>query len=239
MQVEGHVKQAIAELTEIADAVLEQGAIVGLEADIALLLQKPLIHRQKGRMGQAALVLTLGGPGIGEVQIGTVIAGGNMLDEIADSEQTYAVFMTMEAIKGGTEVAIKNETGDIVAGTTIANDCTCLAVSSADLLPGTYTLWKGDEQLKVSEMNGRIPGMPGGGKFKPDGEMPKKPEFSDGEMPQPSQGMKGEKPMKPDGERPMKPDGEAPLFPGGDFGAAEAAEEFVIKEGANMFLIVM
>ena len=170
---------------------------------------------------------------------GTVIAGGNMLDEIADSEQTYAVFMTMEAIKGGTEVAIKNETGDIVAGTTIANDCTCLAVSSADLLPGTYTLWKGDEQLKVSEMNGRIPGMPGGGKFKPDGEMPKKPEFSDGEMPQPSQGMKGEKPMKPDGERPMKPDGEAPLFPGGDFGAAEAAEEFVIKEGANMFLIVM
>jgi len=153
---------------------------------------------------------------------GTVIAGGNMLDEIADSKQTYAVFMTKEAIKGGTEISVKNEFGEIVAGTMIVNDCTCLAVSSADLLPGTYTLWKDDEQLKVSEMNGR---MLGGGKFKPDGEIPMKPE--------------GERPMKPEGERPMRPDGEAPRFPGGTMEEVEAAEEFTIKEGANMFLIAM
>lgn len=162
---------------------------------------------------------------------GTVIAGGNMLDEIADSKQTYAVFTTMDAIKGGTEIAIKNEAGDIVAGTTIANDYTYLVISSADLMPGTYTLWKGDEQLKVSEMNGR---MPGGGKFKADGEMH---EFPDGEMPQPSQGVEGELPMKPDRERPMRPKGEAPRFPGGTMGEMEVAEEFTIKEGANMFLI--
>ena len=155
---------------------------------------------------------------------GTVIASGNMLDEIADSEQTYAVFMTMNAIKGGTKIALKNEIGDYVAGTTIANDCTCLAISSADLLPGTYTLWENDKQLKVSEMGGGMFGKPGGGKFKPDGEMPQMPE--------------GEQPMRPQGERPMRPEGEAPEFPGGSFGEMEATEEFTVKEGANMFLIM-
>ena len=151
---------------------------------------------------------------------GTVFAGGNMLDEIADSEQTYAVFTTMETIKGGFRIAIKNEAGDIVAETTIANDCTCFAISSADLLTGSYTLWIGDEQLKVSEINGR---KPGGGKFKPDGEMPQMP---DGEPPQPPKGVEG--------ERPMKPDDKVPHFPGGTM-----VEEFTIKEGANMFLVAM
>ena len=157
---------------------------------------------------------------------GTVIASGNMLDKIADSDQTYAVFMTMDAIKGGTEIALKNEAGNNVGGTTIANDCTCIAISSADLLPGTYTLWNDNEQLKVSEMNGRMPGMPGGGKMKPEGEMP---ELPDGEMLQP--------PQRPEGERPIRPEGEAPRFPGGTMGDMEAKDEFAIKEGANMFLI--
>lgn len=157
---------------------------------------------------------------------GTVIASGNMLDEIADSDQTYAVFTTMDAIKGGTEIALKNEAGNNVGGTTIANDCTCIAISSADLLPGTYTLWNDNEQLKVSEMNGRMPGMPGGGKMKPEGEMP---ELPDGEMLQP--------PQRLEGDRPMRPEGEAPRFPGGTMGDMEAKDEFAIKEGANMFLI--
>lgn len=157
---------------------------------------------------------------------GTVIASGNMLDEIADSDQTYAVFMTMDAINGGMEIALKNEAGNIVGGTTIANDCTCIAISSADLLPGTYTLWNDNEQLKVSEMNGRMHGMPGGGKMKPEGEIP---ELPDGEMLQP--------PQRPEGERPIRPEGEAPRFPGGTMGDMEAKDEFAIKEGANRFLI--
>lgn len=157
---------------------------------------------------------------------GTVIASGNMLDEIADSDQTYAVFMTMDAINGGTEIVLKNEAGNNVGGTTIANDCTCIAISSADLLPGTYTLWENDEQLKVSEMNGRMHGMPGDGKMKPEGEMP---ELPDGEMLQP--------PQRPEGERPIRPEGETPRFPGGTMGDMEAKDEFAVKEGANMFLI--
>ncbi len=154
---------------------------------------------------------------------GTVIAGGNMLDEIADSEQTYAVFMSMEPIKGGAEITLKSEVGEIVAGTTIVNDCTFLAVSSPDLLPGTYTIWKDGEKLAVSEMSGGMFAMPGGGKFKPDGGMPKMPEGGMQEF--------------PEGERPMRPEGDAPKFPGGDMKGMEATEEFTIKEGANMFLI--
>lgn len=157
---------------------------------------------------------------------GTVIASGNMLDEIADSDQTYAVFMTMDAINEGTEIALKNEAGNNVGGTSIANDCTCIAISSADLLPGTYTLWNDNEQLKVSEMNGRMHGMPGGGKMKPEGEMP---ELPDGEMLQP--------PQRLEGERPIRPEGETPRFPGGTMGDMEAKDEFAVKEGANMFLI--
>ena len=73
------------------------------------------------------------------------------------------------------------------------------------------------------------------GKFKPDGEMPQMPEGEpsqkpDGEMLQP--------PQRPDGERPMRPEGGTPDFPGGSFGEMEAKEEFTVKEGANMFLIM-
>ena len=71
-----------------------------------------------------------------------------------------------------------------------------------------------------------MPGMPGGGKMKPEGEMP---ELPDGEMLQP--------PQRLEGERPIRPEGEAPRFPGGTMGDMEVKDEFAIKEGANMFLI--
>ena len=169
---------------------------------------------------------------------GTVIASGNMLDEIADSEQTYAVFTTMDAIKGGTEVALINEAGENVAGTSIANDCTCLAISSADLLPGTYTLWDNDTQLKVSEMGGGMFGKPGGDKFKPEDGMSQPPQMPEGEPSQKLDGGMPQPPQRPDGERPMRPEGEVPEFSGGSFGEMEATEEFMVKEGANMFLIM-
>lgn len=165
---------------------------------------------------------------------GTVIAAGNMLDEIADSAQTFVVFMAMEPIKSGSEIALKNENGDIVAGSMIANDCTYLAISSADLLPGIYTLWNDNEQLAVSGMSGR---MPGAGKFEPGGERPQMPELPDGEMPQPPQGFRGEQPMKPEGERPIKPEGELPEIPDGDINNTDTTVEFTVKEGVNTFLI--
>jgi len=178
------------------------------------------------------------------INSGTVMATGNMLDEIAASKQTYAVFMAAKAIKGGTEIIIKNEAGESIAKTAVANDCTYLAVSSPDLKPGVYTIWKDGKKAAVSEMNGGMFGMPGGGMMKPGGGMP---QFPEGEMPQ---FPEGEMPQFPEGEMPQPPQGEfpeggqpdfmqgrGPEFFDGAAGATEASEEFTVKEGANHFLI--
>lgn len=147
---------------------------------------------------------------------GMVIATGNMLDEIGESKQTYAVFTSEEVIEGGTGMELKNKAGDTVVEAAVTNSCTRLIVSSKDLQPGTYTLWYAGEKHAVSEMNGGMFGRPRDGGGKPDGEMP---QFLDGEPPQ------------------MPKDFERPDFGGGDIANMEAVEEFTIKEGANMFLI--
>ena len=147
---------------------------------------------------------------------GMVIATGNMLDEIGESKQTYAVFTSEEVIEGGTGMELKNKAGDTVVEAAVTNSCTRLIVSSKDLQPGTYTLWYAGEKHAVSEMNGGMFGRPRDGGDKPDGEMP---QFLDGEPPQ------------------MPKDFERPDFGGGDIANMEAVEEFTIKEGANMFLI--
>lgn len=160
---------------------------------------------------------------------GTVIATGNMLDEIADSKQNYAVFSATNALKGGSQIRLMKEDKDNVAGGVIANDCTYLLISSADLKTGTYTIYNENEKLAVAKMNGGMFGMPGSAMFKPDGGMP---EFPDNERPQ-----------RPDGERPQRPGGEMPPdfggfgFGNGNVDAQEASEEFIIEEGANMFFV--
>ena len=92
---------------------------------------------------------------------GTVIATGNMLDEIAESDQTYAVFMAKDAIKGGTKISLKNEAGEVVDGYTLPNDYTFLIISSKDLEPGTYSIWNDEVKLADSDMEGKMFGMPG------------------------------------------------------------------------------
>ena len=173
---------------------------------------------------------------------GTVFASGNMLDSIADSKQTYAVFSATNTIKAGSEVRLMREDKDNVAGSSIANDCTYLLISSPDLKEGTYTLYNDNEKLAVAEMSGGMFGMPGGGMFNPGGGMPEFEggEFPGGEMPE---FKDGEFPGFEDGGMPQRPEGNMPPdfggfeFPGGSMDEAEAAEEFAIKEGANMFMI--
>ena len=168
---------------------------------------------------------------------GTVIASGNMLDEIADSKHNYAVFTAMNSIKGGTEIRLMKDDKDNVAGSIVKNDCTYLLLSSPDLKAGTYTIYNENEKLAVSEMNGGMFGMPGGGMFKPGNDMP---EFSGGEM---AKRPEGGMPDFPEGEIPQRPEGNMPPdfggfeFGGGSIGTAEATEEFAIREGANMFMI--
>lgn len=111
---------------------------------------------------------------------GTVIASGNMLDHIAASEQSYVVFRFQDKVKGGEEISIvKDEESHFVS---MPNDFTYLLVSKASFGEGgIYTLWKGEEQLNVVEMDGNFgtPGMMPGGFG---GEMPER--FEAGEMPE-------------------------------------------------------
>ena len=178
---------------------------------------------------------------------GTVIATGNMLDHISESMQNYVVFTFREKIKGGEEIALK--TGEERIFFSMPNDYTYLIVSNAELKEGSYTLWKGEEQLSVVAMNG----MAGGPGMMPPGEMPEGME--PGERPEMPEGMEpGERPEMPEGmepgERPEMPEGmepgERPEMPEGgrggkDFGqinTEEAVTEFEIKAGSNMFMVI-
>ena len=125
---------------------------------------------------------------------GTVIASGNMLDHIADSEQSYVVFRFQDKVKGGEEISIvKDEDSHFVS---IPNDFTYLLVSKASFGEGgIYTLWKGEEQLSVVEVDGN---MGGAGAMKPGGEIPEGME--PGERPEMPEGMEpGERPEMPEG----------------------------------------
>ena len=186
---------------------------------------------------------------------GTVVAGGNMLDHISDSEQGYVVFMFSDKVKGGEEITLmKDEESHFVS---MPNDYTYLLMSKASFGDeGVYTLWKGDKQLSVIETSGGGMMMPGG--FG-DGQMPEgfehgeRPEMPGGFEPGEGLGMPegfepGEDPGMPGGfemgERPGMPEGFEPgRMPGGKGGFEEmnledAKAEFEIKSGENMFMVV-
>lgn len=182
---------------------------------------------------------------------GTVLAGGNMLDRISESAQTYAVFQFMQPQKAGNTYILKNSDGNIVAEYLPENDFSYLIFSSAQLAEGTYTLWKDGTQLSAAsgDMRG---GMGGGNRGqKPGGmQMPEGTEIPEGKMPQgePPEKPEGEMPQGafPQGERPEMPEGEMPegerseMPKGGsvmDF-AASASQELEIKKGGNNFTVV-
>lgn len=180
---------------------------------------------------------------------GTVVAGGNMLDHISDSEQGYVVFMFSDKVKGGEEITLmKDEESHSVS---MPNDYTYLLMSKASFGDeGVYTLWKGDKQLSVIETSGGGMMMPGG--FG-DGQMPE--DFEPGQMPE---GFEpGERPEKSgrfeNDERPAMPENFEPgkasegvgqgRMPGkegsiGKMNLEDAKTEFEIKSGENMFMVV-
>lgn len=183
---------------------------------------------------------------------GTVVATGNMLDHISESEQNYVVFTFQDKVEAGEEITLKK--GEESQLLSMPNAFTYLVISSSELTEGTYTLWKGEEQLSVIEMSGN---MGGAGMMKPDGEIPEGME--PGERPEMPEGMEpGEMPegmepgqlpegMEP-GERPEMPEGmEDGKMPGGGRGgkdgfnqmnAEDAVTEFEIKNDGNMFMVV-
>ena len=159
---------------------------------------------------------------------GTVMAAGNMLDHISESQQNYVVFTFQDKIKGGEEITLVKGEESLYAS--MPNDYTYLIISKDSLAEGeTYTLWKGEEQLRVVESSGGEMMIPGG--------------FGNGEMPE---GFET-------GQRPggfgngEVPEGFDPSQrPGGGFGGKgfgrfdveDAMTEFVIKTGGNMYMVV-
>ncbi len=163
---------------------------------------------------------------------GTVVAGGNMLDRIENSGQTFAVF-TLGQTRKNSQIQLKNEAGETIISQSLANTYSILVVSSPQMTPGEYTLWDGDTQLQGSRSQG-------GGMASPNGAHGDRPERPEGM--EPPQGEKEQRPERPEGMEPPQgaPAGDPPQR--SDENSQSSSNEevsyvFTITEGANYFQI--
>ena len=185
---------------------------------------------------------------------GTVLASGNMYDEVSDdSEQAFVVLSFADSIEAGQMFALKNADGNIITAFSAANDFQTLVYSSSELTDGDYTLYEissaegtelsslytevtsveDETQLQYASKNaggfGGKGGAPMGGQA-PNGQEGEAPSKPDGEAPSMPD---GEMPSMPDGEMPSKPEGEAPdMAQGGD---EEGGTVFTISGITNTF----
>lgn len=170
---------------------------------------------------------------------GTVMAFGNMLDAIADSRATYAVFNFAQRMEGGKTLSLKNAQGETALQWAPVNDYQYAILSCAELTAGDYTLWSGDAQLVHSGATGGMGGRGPMGQRPGQTEMPEDMTPPEGiEMPEgmtPPEGM--EMPEMADGTQPQQPQGGmgGGRMPGGTAPSGTASEVFAIKEGGNMF----
>lgn len=171
---------------------------------------------------------------------GKVIASGNMLDRIAGTEQTYAVFNFATHQVGDSTYTLKTEDGNVVGKYAPTNDFTYLLISDDKLKEGDYTFWQGDTQLAA--MSGDMGGRP---QMPTDETQP--PQMPDGESFDPNQRPDGQRPQMPQGERPELPNGEMPQGERPDFhggmgnnGIAngEVSTTFTMVKGENQFASV-
>ena len=197
---------------------------------------------------------------------GTMMASGNMLDHIAGGDATYAVFQLNGTRKAGT-YTLKDTEGREVLRYAPVNNFSYLVVSSRDLVPGTYTLWQGNEQLSGSAGSGGMGfgGMDFGG-MAPGNFQPPEGDFQIPGQPGMPMEPQGSAPNMPEGGMPggFDPNGEMPEgfnpgqggfgggqggfsggFPGGMSGGmqggnpqtGETSGEFQIGTGENYFKI--
>ncbi len=182
----------------------------------------------------------------------TVMAAGNMLDELNCDGQCCAVFSFGQRQSGGVTYAVKDSKGETVLEYAPANDFTLLTVTSPELAEGeSYSLWAGDELLQTA------PGQAGGG-MGPGLGMRHGPQMSTGQAPddapEPPEGemQQGpdDMPEPPEGEMPQAPEGMPELpegdmkqgrgFPGGetpDLDQASLSDTFTLSPGVNRFTV--
>ncbi len=84
---------------------------------------------------------------------GKVIASGNMLDHIADGEQTYVIFNFANSQNGNNTYILKDSKGKVVGEYSPVNSFTHLIYADNELVDGDYTLWQTDTQLGSSKAN--------------------------------------------------------------------------------------
>ncbi len=136
---------------------------------------------------------------------GKVVAFGNMFDQIAGGNQTYAVFSFASKQNGENTYTLKDSSSNVVGEYTPTNAFTYLIIAGDELSPGEYTFWQGDTQLAASAMQNMNGGMPQGDRP----EMPNDAEPpQDGTIPEVPEGQ--ERPERANGEQPQMPDGEIP-----------------------------
>ena len=169
---------------------------------------------------------------------GTVVASGNMLDRISESDQTYAV-LTFKNFCGAGRYRIEKADHSVVLAQELENSFTSLIISSADLAAGDYTLWYNDSQLVgASAENGGLFGDRGPDRGQPpEGMAP--PELPEGFAPEKMEpGMEGTPPPGGFNGGSMGFGGGGP---GGNFAphipneAIALSEIFTLKPGANYF----
>ncbi len=181
---------------------------------------------------------------------GVVIASGNMLDRIENSDQTHAVFRFQQKQTGASSIKLKNKSNQTVLEANLENDCTILLLSSPELVPDTYTLWSGDKQLEGQSGFGGGGGFGGGFENKPnDRNSPTPPNGNPPDNFDPnrkenrpgSPDFKGDKfrpgstPPQGGATPPEMPDGKAPEMPEFDQNSQDFQSDFEIKKGANSF----
>ena len=169
---------------------------------------------------------------------GTVIASGNMLDEIEEGGQNYAVFQFAQKQNKKEPLSLRNSDGITILEICPENAYSVFVYSSSELKEGTYTLWSNERQFRQGS------GVMAGPGRKPGGEMPL-PEGFEGKMPEGEnpfpEGFEGKMPGGenpfPEGFEGEKPGGEMPLPEGleGKEQPEEFITEFLIKTGKNMF----
>lgn len=175
---------------------------------------------------------------------GTLCATGNMLDQIAGGDQTYAVFNFAGRQAGNNVYYLRNTDNKVVGEYKPTNDFTYMIIAGDYLAEGDYTFWTGETQLSgVKTQMGNMGGM-----MPPDmnGELPEGEQPNRGEMPEdfrPPQGERREKPedfTPPEGMENMIPPEGFDKGDKGQFGGmqnnGEASTTFTIVTGANQFI---
>ena len=165
-----------------------------------------------------------------QINGGTVIATGNMLDRIEDGGQTYAVFSFAKP-QEGLRYTLKDQWDSPVLEGQTSNSFTSLLLSGPKLTEGKYTLWSGETQFEG------LAGIGDGafiGPIQPI-ERPDFPGKGDGDVeipPQPTQPIvtHGTVQLPPEGDRPE--DMPVAQFPEG--GEGQMAVPPMPPEGENM-----